>query len=67
MVKLRPTIAVELFSGFRVFGGAALNFYFSSNNTGEDLIRWSVYDAVIGNGSTAYRVSPGLVFGVQLF
>jgi len=63
--KLRTTFGFQLFSGCSIFGGVALNFYTSETSLGNDLIRWSVYDAQVG--SLAYRVSPGVVFGVRLF
>jgi hypothetical protein len=63
--KLRTTFGFQLFSGCSIFGGVALNVYTSETSLGNDLIRWSIYDAQAG--SFAYRVSPGVVFGVRLF
>lgn len=62
---LRSTLALEIFPGFGVFGGAALNFFVSEYSTGSDFIRWSLYDAQVGR--TAFRIAPSLVFGIRLF
>jgi hypothetical protein len=66
MYKLRATLGWEPFDGLRLFGGVAMSFFFSNTTTGDDFIRWSVYDAVTSRG-TVYRAAPGLVFGVQFF
>lgn len=66
LLRLRSTLGLDVFPGFRIFGGVAVNWIALSSSDGREFgVNWSFMDTY--NGSVYQRFTPGFVFGVRLF